>query len=103
MGNIKCKCCPKMRGCAHFLSGNCRLDGKKCIMKTDSYHYRCCPFLNSEGGREHLEAYLKEKGYTQEQIDIEFSHLPKLIIESSGSAITENPSKQISLLKWRKN
>ena len=103
MAKTSCKCIPKMRGCAHFLSGNCRLDGKKCIMKTDSYHYRCCPFLNSEGGHEHLETYLKEKGYTQEQIAVEFSHLPKITFESSGSSITESPTKQISLLDWRKD
>ena len=55
-----CKC--KIHGCAHFMSGDCRLKkfvlkNAKCVMKKGHYHYECCPFLNSDEGQAALTQY----------------------------------------------
>lgn len=50
MAKLSCSCNPKKGGCPHFLSGNCRLLSNRdtgvsvpCVMRKNSYHYRCCP------------------------------------------------------------
>jgi hypothetical protein len=58
-----CKC--KTHGCAHFISGDCRLKNfvlknSKCVMKK-RYHYECCPFLNSDEGQAALKKFEQER------------------------------------------
>ncbi len=64
---ISCKC--KKHGCAHFTCGFCRLKkntGPKSkrtdtySMRIPTYHYLCCPFLNSAQGKEALAVFMKE-------------------------------------------
>jgi hypothetical protein len=59
-----CTCNPKQKGCSHFLSGRCRImpaGNNKCVMRMDSYHYACCPLLNSNQGKALLNEFNKER------------------------------------------
>lgn len=51
MKKISCTCKPKKRGCSHFAQGKCRLMDflSPCVMRTDSYHYKCCPIYKKWG------------------------------------------------------
>lgn len=65
---VKCSCNPKGGGCSHFGSGRCRIMNGQgdCIMSTNSYHFKCCPILQTiprlvEEGRIQLSKKLLQK------------------------------------------
>jgi len=75
MKKISCTCKPKKRGCSHFLSGKCRLTNSlcNCIMRQDSYHYRCCPLFHYLGQYYDLIEYKKriqKESEKEAEIDI---------------------------------